>query len=123
LKHLYPIATLIKNGVKVAGSSDCPVSPINPLIGIYSSVSRKAENGELVLPEERISPQEALKIYTDEAARATFEETIKGTITSGKLADLVVLNGDPTRLPIDMIKDIQVEMTILNGEVVWDRMS
>ena len=123
LKHLYPIATLMKNGVKVVGSSDCPVVRAKPLIGIYSSVSRRAENGEFVLPEEKISPQEALKMYTDEAAKTTFEETIKGSITPGKLADLVLLNGDPTELPVEATKDIQVEMTILNGEVVWDGMS
>jgi predicted amidohydrolase YtcJ len=122
LKHLYPIATLINNGVKVVGSSDCPIVPLNPLIAIYSSVSRMAENGELVLPEERISPLEALRMYTDEAAKTTFEETIKGSITPGKLADLVVLNGDPTELPVDEIKDMKVEMTILGGEVVWDKM-
>ena len=123
LKHLYPIATLMKNGVKVVGSSDCPVVRAKPLIGIYSSVSRRTENGEIVLPEEKISPQAALKMYTDEAAKTTFEETIKGSITPGKLADLVLLNGDPTELPVEAIKDIQVEMTILNGEVVWDSMS
>jgi predicted amidohydrolase YtcJ len=75
------------------------------------------------LPEEKISPQMALKMYTDEAAKTTFEETIKGSITPGKLADLVLLNGDPTELPVEAIKDIHVEMTILNGEVVWDSMS
>jgi predicted amidohydrolase YtcJ len=110
LKHLYPIATLMKNGVKVAGSSDCPTS-------------RMTETGEFVLPEERISPLEALRMYTYEAARTTFEETIKGSISPGKLADIVVLNGDPTKLPINEIKDIKVEMTILDGEVVWDKMS
>jgi len=123
LKHIYPIATLMKNGVRVAGSSDCPMVPANPMIGIYSAVSRKAENGEFVLPEERISPLEALRMYTDYAAETTFEEMIKGSIAPGKLADLVVLNGDPTRLSVDEIKDIKVEMTILNGEVVWDKMS
>jgi len=122
LKHLYPIATLMKSGIKVAGSSDCPLVPANPLIGIYSATSRMAETGEIVLPEERITPLEALKMYTEYAARATLEEKIKGSITPGNLADLVVLNGDPTRLPADEIKDIEMEMTILNGEMVWDRM-
>ncbi len=123
LKHIYPIATLMKNGVRVAGSSDCPIVPANPLIGIYSAISRRAENGEFVLPEERISPLEALRMYTDYAAETTFEERTKGSITAGKLADLVVLNGDPTKVSIDEIKDIKVEITILNGEVVWDKMS
>lgn len=123
LKHLYPIATLIKHGVKVAGSSDCPIAPANPLMGIYSAVSRRAENGELVLAEERISSWEALQMYTNFAAETTFEETTKGSIAPGKLADLAILSGDPAEFPIDVIKDIEVEMTVLNGEILWDKMS
>ncbi len=123
LKHLYPLSTFLKNGLTVAGSSDCPVAPANPVIGIYSAISRKTEAGEVVLPEEKISPWEALKMYTKDAAKANFEERAKGTIEPGKLADLVVLSGDPTNLPADEIKDIEVEMTILHGEVVWDKMS
>jgi predicted amidohydrolase YtcJ len=121
LKYLYPIATLRKNGVIVAGSSDCPITPANPLIGIYAATSRATETGEVVLPEERITPEEALKMYTEVAAKARFEEKDKGAISPGKLADLVVLNGDPTKLPIDQIKDIEVEMTILDGEIVWNK--
>jgi len=122
LMHLYPIATLIKSGARVVGSSDCPVVPPNPLKGIYSSVSRLAKNGEVISPvEERIALSEALRMYTDEAARTTFEEMIKGTITPNKVADLVILNGDLSNLPLDEIKDIEVEMTILNGEIVWEK--
>jgi len=120
-QHLYPIGTLIKSGIKVAGSSDCPVVPPNPLMGIYSAVSRMAETGEPVLPEECIGSLDALRIYTEYAARASFREAIKGTISPGKLADLVVLNGDPTSVPIDEIKDMEVEMTILGGQVVWSK--
>jgi predicted amidohydrolase YtcJ len=119
LRHLYPLATLLKSGVRVAGSSDCPIAPANPLIGIYSAVSRRAENGEYLLPEEGISPVEALRMYTISAAEATFTERTLGSVSSGKLADLVMLSADPTRLPADKLKDIKVEMTILNGEVVW----
>lgn len=120
LKHLYPIARLMENGVQVAGSSDCPIVPANPLIGIYSAVSRMSETGKIVLAKEGIMPLNALQMYTEYAARTTFEEKIKGSITPGKLADLVVLSGDPTKLPADEIKNIQVEMTALNGQVVWD---
>jgi predicted amidohydrolase YtcJ len=120
LKYLYPIATLMKNGVRVAGSSDCPIVPANPMIGIYSALSRRAENGEFLLPGEGLSPLEALRMYTSYAAEATLEEKIKGSITPGKLADLVVLSDDPTGVSVDEIKDIRVEMTILDGEVVWD---
>ena len=123
LKHLYPIATLMKNGVSVAGSSDCPIVPANPMIGIYSAISRKTNTGQSILPEEGISPKEALGMYTTYAARAAFEEKIKGSIAAGKLADLVVLNSAPTKLPADEIKDVEVEMTFINGEVVWDKTS
>ncbi len=122
LKHLYPIATLMKHGVKVSGSSDFPIVPPNPMMGIYAAVSRKAENGDVVLPEESISALEALRMYTDYAAEVSYEEMIKGSIMPGRLADLVVLSDDPTKLPPDEIKDIRVEMTILNGEIVWDTM-
>jgi hypothetical protein len=91
-------------------------------MGIYAATSRKADSGERILPEERITPEEALKLYTEVGAKTSFEEKNKGTISPGKLADLVVLNGDPTKLPIEEIKDIQVEMTILDGEMVWDKM-
>jgi predicted amidohydrolase YtcJ len=121
--HLYPIATLMKSDVRVAGSSDCPVVPANPLMGIYSAVSRKAENGEFVSPGETISPSDAIRMFTIDAAKATFEERIKGSLAPGKLADLVVLSGDPIKLPIDEVKEIKVEMTVLNGEVVWNKFS
>jgi predicted amidohydrolase YtcJ len=123
LEHLYPLSTLIKNGVVVAGSSDCPVVPANPIFGIYSAVSRKTEAGDFVLPDEQVTPLEAIKMYTLDAAKATSEERMKGSIEPGKLADLVVLSGDPTKLTADEIKDIDVEMTILDGKVVWDKMS
>jgi predicted amidohydrolase YtcJ len=60
-------------------------------------------------------------MYTLNAARAAFEETVKGSVTPGKLADLVVLNADPTRLTAEEFKSLQVEMTIIGGEVVWQK--
>ena len=121
LKYLYPIATLMRSEVSVVGSSDCPIAPLNPLIGMYAVISRATDSGERILPEERINPKDALKMYTEVAAKASFEEKNKGSISPGKLADLVVLNGDPTKLPIDEIKDIEVEMTILDGKIVWEK--
>lgn len=123
LKCLYPIATLMRSGVTVAGSSDCPIAPPNPLMGIYAATSRIAHSGERILPQERITPEEALRMYGENAARTTFEEMLKGSISPGKLADLVVLNGDPTKIPIDEINGIKVEMTIIDGEVAWDKLS
>jgi hypothetical protein len=121
LEKLYPIGSLFKSGIPVVGSSDCPIVPPNPLIGIYSAVSRKSETGKTLGEGERITPLDALRMYTLNAARASFEERLKGSITAGKLADLVILNGDPSVASPDEIKDMEVEMTILNGEVVWQR--
>lgn len=121
LKHLYPVRTLLRSEVQVAASSDCPISPANPLMAIYTATSRMTETGEAVLSEEKISAEEALRMYGENAAKATFDEGMKGSISPGKLADLVVLNGDPTAVPIEEIKDIKVEMTILNGEIVWEK--
>jgi len=121
LQHLYPIATLLKKGVTVAASSDSPIVAPDPLIGIYAAVSRRSKTGQRVLLKEQINPLDAIRMYTTHAAKATFDETKKGSITPGKLADLVVLNGDPTQLPADEIKDLEVKMTILNGKIVWDK--
>ncbi len=121
LKHLYPIGTLLKSGVRVAASSDFPIAPANPLMGIYAVTSRMTETGELLLSEEKTTPEEALRMYGEIAARATFEEGMKGSISPGKLADLVILNADPTKVPTNELKDIKVVMTILNGEIVWEK--
>jgi predicted amidohydrolase YtcJ len=122
IRHLYPIRTLQKNGVRVAGSSDSPVVPPNPLLGIYAAVTRRSESGSKVSANECIVPWEALRMYTDTAAAATLDEAERGSITPGKLADMMVLNGDPTRLPPDEIKDLEVEMTVLDGRIVWNKM-
>jgi len=119
LPWLYRIKSFREAGLRPAASSDSPVVPNNPLMGIYAAVMRKTETGVPILPEEVISAQEALEMYTLAAAYATFEEYEKGTISPGKLADLVLLNNDPTTVPYEEIKNIKVEMTIIGGEVVW----
>jgi predicted amidohydrolase YtcJ len=120
LPWLYRIKSPLEKGVVVAGSSDAPVVPANPLVGIYAAVTRQAESGEVLLPEERITAEHALALYTINAAYASFEENIKGSISPGKLADIVILSDDPTRVPPEKIKDIKVEMTMIGGEVVWE---
>ena len=108
----------------VSKSPPVQIAPLflaNPWVGIYAAASRRTDTGRIVLPEERITPIETIRMYTDYAAKAGFEEGVKGSITAGKMADLVVLNEDPTQVPIREIKDIEVEMTILNGEIVWNK--
>ena len=121
LRHLYPIATLMQNGVLTAAGSDCPIIPADPLKGIYAAVSRTADTGQTISPQEGVTPLEALKMYTLNAARSNFQEADHGSIKPGRRADLVVLDGDPTILAPEAIKDIRVDMTIINGEVVWER--
>ena len=117
---LYRIKSPLDGGLIVAASSDSPVVPDNPLVGIYAAVTRKAETGQLLLPGERVSAEQALAMYTTNAAYASYEEDIKGSIAPGKLADIVVLTDNPLTSPPEQIKDIKVEMTIIDGEVVWE---
>jgi len=116
---LYRIASFLENGLVPAAGSDSPIVPPDPLIGIYGAVSRKAETGEELLPGERISPVEALRMYTQAAAYASFDEGMKGSITAGRLADFALLGADPTRVPPEEIKEIRVEMTIVDGRIAW----
>ena len=120
LPWLYRIKSPLSSGLVVAGSSDSPVVLDNPLVGICAAVTRQAESGQYLLPEERVSTREALSMYTINAAYASFEEDIKGSITQGKLADMVVLSSDPLKSLPEQIKDIRVEMTIIGGELVWE---
>lgn len=120
-KHLYPAGKMLQQGITVGASSDSPIADPDPLIGIYSAVTRRSEKGDVVGAEESVSPMEALKMYTVYAAAANFEEKIKGSVSLGKAADLVVLSDDPLQVDTQYIKEIKVEMTILDGKVVYDR--
>jgi predicted amidohydrolase YtcJ len=119
LGWLYRIRSFVENDLSPAASSDCPVVPNNPLIGIYAAVTRKAQTGQAILAEEGISPAQALAMYTIAGAYASFEEKVKGSLSAGKLADMVILSGDPTQVPAEEIKEIQVETTILSGKIAW----
>jgi len=121
LPWLYRTGSFLKSGLKPTASSDCPVVPCNPLVGIYAAVTRRAESGQVLSPKEASSAEEALRMYTLAGAYASFEERLKGSIEVGKLADMVLLSADPTGVAPEEIKDIQVEKTILGGEVVWER--
>jgi predicted amidohydrolase YtcJ len=109
----YPFKTLMHEGVLTTGSSDCPVEPISPLLGIYAAVTRKENQ------EERLTANEVLRMYTTNAAFASFEESIKGSIEVDKLADLTVLSHDPEKIAPEEIRNIEVEMTIVDGKIVY----
>jgi len=120
LEHLYPIGSMLRQGLPAAAASDFPISDPNPLVGICAAVTRMTEGGGRVLPQQVISVSSALRMHTLGAAAAGFEEGIKGSISPGKVADLVVLNEDPCAVAADCIKNIRVMMTVLAGKVVWE---
>ena len=111
---------MVNQELIVAGASDSPIVPNNPLMGIYGAVSRRTTSGAILNLNENITAAEALKLYTLNAAYASHEEHIKGSITPGKLADLVLLTADPTKVEVERIPDIKVEMTAIGGKVAWE---
>jgi predicted amidohydrolase YtcJ len=118
--HVYH--SLIESGAVVAFGTDWPVAPLNPLYGIYAAVTRETVDGKNPdgwISSEKISVEDAVKCYTLNSAYASFEEKIKGSIEVGKLADFVVLSDDIFSIDPDEIKNVEVEMTIFNGEIVY----
>jgi hypothetical protein len=118
-RWLYRIGSFLKNGLMPAAGSDSPVVPINPLFGIYAAVTRRTESGEALLPQEQVSPTDALRMYTHAAAYASFDEGVKGSIKVGKLADFALLSADPTQISPEEIMEVRVEMTIVDGRIAW----
>jgi predicted amidohydrolase YtcJ len=112
-RWVYPFKTLMREGLVVASGSDCPVEPINPLLGIWAAVARKG------FSEESLTLEEALRTYILNAAYASFDENEKGTIEVGKFADLVILSENLLNVPLDDIRKIRVNMTIVNGNVAY----
>jgi predicted amidohydrolase YtcJ len=105
----------------VGGGSDSPVTPFEPLLGIWSSVTRQTQLAGVQGPQWRISPDEALRMYTVGSAYAAFEEDRKGTIAAGKFPDLVVLDHDPRTVEPDAIREINVLQTFVDGRSVFER--
>lgn len=120
-KMMFAHRSFLESNIPIAGSSDCPMMPFEPLLAIHSCVNRTTRSGSVVGPEQRLKPEEALKVYTVGGAYASFEEKIKGTIEPGKVADLAVLSGDPTQVDPGSIKDLKVMMTMVGGEIMFSK--
>jgi hypothetical protein len=117
----YPWRDLIRTGAIIGNGTDVPVEPIDPIASYYASVSRMTVENERFFPEHVMTREEALISYTLNNAIAAFEEDIKGTLSPGKLADIVVLSQDILTVAEEAIPDTEVDMTIVGGEIRYER--
>ena len=125
MRYFFPLRSIIDAGIPVAGGSDhmmghdkrTAVNPYDPFFNMWMAITRKTTQGKVIYPEERITRQEALKMYTVWAAYLQFSEKTKGSIEPGKLADLVVIDRDLLTCPEDEIKKIEPVMVVLDGKI------
>lgn len=129
MKHFIPLRSLLDEGIIVAGGSDHmirfdshhAINPYHPFFGMWMAITRRTVDGSVLGPEQRISREEALRLWTLNAAYLSFEENIKGSIEPGKLADFVVISKDYLTCPEDAIKDIEAVLTVVDGREVYRR--
>ena len=116
--EISPLRSLVDAGVKLSlGTDNVPVSMFYP---IWQAVARKSlYTGEVIAPEQKLSREQALRAATVDSAWLTFEEDKKGSIETGKFADLAVLSADPLTVEEDGLKDISSELTVVGGKIVW----
>lgn len=117
----YPWRDLLDTGALIGNGTDVPVESINPIASYYASVSRVTITGEKFNPEHVMTRMEALRSYTINNAIAAFEEDLKGTLTPGKLADIVVLSQDILTVGEEEIPHTEIDLTIIGGEVKHQR--
>ncbi|HDJ22104.1 MAG TPA: amidohydrolase, partial [Candidatus Bathyarchaeota archaeon] len=119
-KWLKPHRAWLDHGIVVAAGTDSPVTPYHPFVSLWAAIARRTEvKGTQMGTEQRVSREEAIRMYTVNGAYLTFEEELKGSIEPGKLADLIILDRDILTCPEDEIKETKVLATYLGGELVY----
>ena len=120
--RVFPLKTMLSEGVVVAASSDAPCAPLNPFIGLQAIVTRiPQEGGDPVVPEEAVTPLEALRMYTINSAYAMNRDHEAGSLEKGKRADIAVLSQDPTTVDPRFIQEVLVERTYVDGQLLYER--
>ena len=123
IKDFYSFKTMLNSGLKLCFGSDWSVATMDPILGIYVAVTRDTSDHQFpdgLVPEEKITVEEAIECYTINGAYASFQEDKVGSIEVGKLADMVVLSDNLFDLPSESIKDVTINMTIFDGEIVYN---
>src|SRR2546426_128262 len=122
-KTTYAFRSLLDSGATLAFGTDWTVAPLDPLLSIYAAVTRRTLDGKHPkgwIPEQKISVEDAVRAYTVGSAFAEFQEKEKGTITAGKLADMVILSRDIFQIDAQEIEKVNVLMTLVDGRVVYE---
>jgi len=122
LKGTYAFRTLLDTGAPLAFGTDWAVAPLNPFIGVYAAVTRQTTDGKNPngwIPEQKITVEEAVSCYTAGSAYAEFQENVKGTLSVGKLADLIIVSEDIFTAPPARIPQAKVLTTVVDGRVVF----
>jgi predicted amidohydrolase YtcJ len=117
----YMWRDLLDSGAILCNGTDAPVEPISPIASFHASVTRMMETGETFYPAQAMTREEALRSYTLDCAYASFMEDVTGSLTPGKYADIVVLDRNIMEVPDDEILDAQVDLTLVGGEIRWER--
>jgi predicted amidohydrolase YtcJ len=117
----YLWRSLWDSGAIVTNGTDTPVEDVDPIMSFYGSVTRKSKDGKVFVPEQRVTREEGLRAYTLNNAYAAFQEKERGSLTPGKLADIVVLSKNIMTIPDDEIPTARVDLTILGGKVKYER--
>ena len=118
-KRISPLRSALKRGILFSNHNDTFVTPIDPLLSVWSAVNRITSSGQVLGEEYTISVMAALRSVTSWAAYQACEERIKGSLEPGKLADFVILEANPLTVAKETIKDIGISATIVGDEVVY----
>ena len=118
----YRWRDLLDAGAILNNGTDAPVEPIDPIASFHASVSRRMNNGDSFFPSQAMTRMEAIRSYTLDNAHSAFEDHVKGSLTPGKYADIVVLSEDILTAPESEIPNAKVDYTIVGGEVRYVRL-
>jgi predicted amidohydrolase YtcJ len=120
LQWMFAHKSFLDAGIPATGASDYIPGPFEPMMAFMSMVTRRGRDGKVWGGNQRITVEQAIRCYTMHGAYASFDEHVKGSISAGKLADLVVLGEDPTRVDPESLIKVPVEKTMVGGKFVWD---